>query len=456
MSSRNGGVNGSTSVAAANRSENGPETELRFRLQEAQAKVEELQKRLDDEVKRSAALVTEVNRLQASTGKCAATVNPEAGQSRIFSEESFEVFNSMALVVHVVDWHQERTQILWGNKATCDIFAKESVDGLRKIDLRKSSEQMRNLQKEMYEHIQVQKKVYGPERRAFPLPSGNAVFDVVQFPIRMQVGGEAEPRDVCLNYFLPVLGEEANRMHVYAQFMLERVSSMAMLFAQGSGELIQMNTSSRAHFSPCMGSANMKLHDVLQAFEWEDEAEIDATLNKINELEIGGGAVVFERAMKRPAEVASDTAEPGSSFTAKSAAAQKWLSLKFIASLDPTVGRAQRVAILVNGQDVSEQRQARSDWLAMSNQQEQFFAEVAHVSALRFLQLRLLLSVSLGDAYLFASAARMQWDVLRGPWVVPRQAQVLGCPRMRMTRCGEGLGRSCGRRYTASRDCPRR
>ena len=97
-------------------------------------------------------------------------------------------------------------------------------------------------------------------------------------------------------------------------------------------------------------------------FVWSSQEEMDATLTRIHDLELGEGAVVFERAARLP-NVDEETAT------------EEWWSMKFESTLDPSPGANERGAILVSGQEISAQRNAQADLLKLHQQQEQFFKD---------------------------------------------------------------------------------
>lgn len=80
--------------------------------------------------------------------------------------------------------------------------------------------------------------------------------------------------------------------------------------------------------------------EIVDGFEWETDKEKEEMKQKLQELDVGEGALVFERVVANPSEQDSS---------------KLWLKMKFEATLDPRPGVAERVAILVSGQDISDQ-----------------------------------------------------------------------------------------------------
>eukprot|EP00961_Rhodomonas_salina_P033574 451741-Rhodomonas_salina.1 len=269
----------------------------------------------------------------------------------------------MPFSVGVTDYSRENPGILWANDECVKSFGKSSLDELRAWDFTKVSEGVQRMHDEYYETVQLKRQRHGPTRRTMHPPSGSVRLDYVLVPIDVLVDGNERPRTAALTLLLPV-SDQAETEAVCGHYMVDRVSSFAMLFAQEDGKLIQQNTLARSHHRKLSGRPNgeVNLTELLEYFVWEDQNEYEATAAKIKDLDVGQGAVVVERAVKAP-DSAKD-ADANNSGTL-------WLMMKFEATLDPTPGQKERVSILVSGQDISEQRNAQTDLLRMNAQQEQ-------------------------------------------------------------------------------------
>lgn len=260
---------------------------------------------------------------------------------RCFSaEKDLEIFNCCPFPVSVCDYHPDRQGFLWANNEMLRLFGKQDMKEILAWDFSKASDGVKRMHDDYYQTVQVKLKHHGPTRRTVHSPHGPVRLDFHLVPLKITQEGFDEPRVVSLVFNITVAGE--GKEAVCGQYMVDRVPSLAMLFVQETGKMIQQNSKAVAHNRRVCGSDHVTLQQVLEGFVWESEDEMDATLEKIIDLEVGEGAVVLERTVKLP-----DVDE--------ATCTEMWWNMKFEATLDPTPGVAERGAILVSGQDVSEQ-----------------------------------------------------------------------------------------------------
>eukprot|EP00961_Rhodomonas_salina_P135359 1821159-Rhodomonas_salina.1 len=227
---------------------------------------------------------------------------PPMPSDRVFSvDEDLEIFNLFPFPVSVCDYHPDRQGFLWGNKATLEIFGKKDLDDLRAWDFYKVSDGVKRMHDDYYHTVQVNLNKHGPTRRTMHPASGTIRVDFTLVPITITQKHRPTPRIGAMLFMIPV-ADEVEAEAVCGHYMVERSPSMAMLFLRGEGRLIQQNTLARAHCRKVTGRAGgeVSLDEVVDAFVWEDEEEEQRTLQKLKDLDLGEGAVVFERMARMP------------------------------------------------------------------------------------------------------------------------------------------------------------
>lgn len=287
---------------------------------------------------------------------------------RTFSAAELEILNALPVVMYLADWKEGQKRIAWANKAGLGFLGRSNLDELKTIQCATATEGARRNQDWFYDAVQVRQGTVGPMRQTIHPPTGSITFDCTLVPMSVTLPGEETPTVLALHTNMIVTMDGAAAKAECGNYMFDRFSTMALLFAQEDWSLIHQNSLARLHFEKMAGREpnTVSLRDVLGSYKWED-LQMESALAKVTALQVGQGVVSFEREV---IERESDETEDGKRV-------RKWHKIQFEAALDPTPG-VSRVAILVTASDVSDLRKAQSDLLLMHTEQEQFFAEVAH------------------------------------------------------------------------------